>query len=187
MDNNIVETVYNTLDSHTEKINEVMAQRDAVEEKINSNRYTQQVLKEEIYPKRDELRRKIRSMCDTAFKDAQSHIDQYRQDVEEENRLDPAQLTDDVKLLQPGIILNAQDIQGMLRRNEENKTMLQVILRYAEANDIDTGKTYYVGGQAEKETARNLESIMYYYKNWIDKPNGRETLRRFFSETGIEV
>ena len=183
MDNNIAETVFNTLDRHTEEIGKVMAERDALEEKINSNRYTPQVLKEEVYPKREELRRKVRYMCDAAFKDAQSHIDQYKQDIEESNRLDPAQLTDDVKLLQPGIVLKPQDIQGMLKRNEDNRTMLQVILRYAEENNIDTGKTYYVGGQAEEENARNLEGILYYYKHWIDKPDGKTMLRKFFNVT----
>ena len=181
MDNNIVSTVFDTLDSRTEEIGKVMAERDALEEKIKANRYTPQVLKNEIYPKRDELRRKITSMCNTALKEAQSHIDQYRQDAAELNNLDPAELTDDVKLLQSGITLLPRDVQGMLKRNSGNRTMTQVILRYAQEHNIDTGGTYYIGGQAEEENARNLEGILYYYKNWIDKPNGREMLRKFFN------
>ena len=184
---NIVDTVYNTLESHTEEIGKVIAERDALEEKIKSNRYTPQVLKEEVYPKRDELRRKITSMCDAAFTEANSHIAQYRADTADSNRLDPSQLTDDVKLLQPGIKLNAADIQGMIKRNEGNRTMLQIILRYAEDNGIDTGGTLYVGGQQEEETARNLEGIMYYYKNWIDKPNAKDMLNRFFNRTEVET
>ncbi len=184
---NIVDTVYNTLDSHTEEIGKVIAERDALEEKIKSNRYTPQVLKEEVYPKRDELKRKIETMCDTAFSEARGHIAQYRADTADSNRLDPSQLTDDVKLLQPGIKLNAADIQGMIKRNEGNRTMLQIILRYAEDNGIDTGGTLYVGGQQEEETARNLEGIMYYYKNWIDKPNAKDMLNRFFNRTEVET
>lgn len=180
MDNNIVETVYNTLDSHTEEIGKVIAERDALEEKIKSNRYTPQVLKDEIYPKRDELKRKVSSMCETALNEAKNHIAQYRTDAAELNNLDPAQLTDDVKLLQPGIKLKPQDIQGMIKRNEGNRTMLQIILRYAEENGIDTGGTLYVGGTAEEQTARNLDGILYYYKNWIDKPNAKEMLDKFF-------
>lgn len=184
---NIVDTVYNTLDSHTEEIGKVIAERDALEEKIKSNRYTPQVLKEEVYPKRDELKRKIETMCDTAFSEARGYIAQYRADTADSNRLDPSQLTDDVKLLQPGIKLNAADIQGMIKRNEGNRTMLQIILRYAEGNGIDTGGTRYVGGQEEEQNARNLEGILYYYKNWIDKPNAKDMLNRFFNRTEVET
>lgn len=177
---NIVETIYNTMDSHIDEIGKAIAERDALEEKIKSNRYTPEVMKSEMYPKRDELRRKVESLCDTAFKDAKDHIAKYRADVADSNRLDPSQLTDDVKLLQPGIKLTPADIQGMIKRNENNRTMLQIILRYAEENDIDTGGTLYVGGQVEEETARNLESILKYFEHWIDKPNAREMLNKFF-------
>ena len=169
MDNNIVETVYNTLDSHTEEIGKVIAERDALEEKIKSNRYTPQVLKEEIYPRRDELKSKVRTMCDAALKEAQSHIDQYKADAAEMNNLDPAALTDDVKLLQSGITLLPRDIQGMIKRNEGNRTMLQIILRYAKEHNIDMKGTFYVGGEAEKQNANNLDTLIYYYSRWIDK------------------
>ena len=183
MDNNIVQTVYNTLSNHTEEIGKVVAERDKLEGEIKANRYTPVVLQEEIYPKRDELKRKIEIMCDTAFKDARGHIEQYRTDVADSNRLDPSQLTDDVKLLQPGIVLKPQDIQGMLKRNERNRTMIQVILRYAKENNIDAGGTFYVGGEAEEENARNLEGILHYYKKWIDKRNAKEMLNKFFHVT----
>ena len=183
MDNNITQTVFDTLEARTAEISKDIAERDALEEKIMSGRYTQQALHTDIYPKRNALRRKIADASEAAIQEAKNLVNQYRADVAESNRLDPSQLTDDVKLLQPGIVLNPADIQGMLKRNEGNRTMLQVILRFAEANGIDTGKTYYIGGQAEENNARNLETILFYYKKWIDKPNAKDMLYKFFNVT----
>lgn len=180
MDNNIVQTVYDTLGAHTDEISAVIAERDALDEKIKSGRYSAQALKE-MNPMRDSLKRQVRDMCDAALQDASKHIDQYKADAAALNNLDPAELTDDVKLLQSGITLLPRDIQGMLKRNEKNRTMTQIILRYAKEHDIDTGGNYYIGGQQEAETARNLETIVFYYKNWIDKPNAKEMLDKFFN------
>ena len=181
MDNNIVETVYKTLENHTEAIGKTIAERNALEEEKKAGRYSQKALESEINPKIDALRGKIHSMCEEAISEAQGHINQYKTDADALNNLNPAELTDDIKLLQSGIVLKAGDIQGILKRNEGNRTMTQIILRYAEEHGIDTGNTLYVGGQQEQQTARNLEGILYYYKNWIDKPNAKEMLNTFFN------
>ena len=179
MDNNIVQTVYDTLEAHTEEISKAIAERDSMEAEIKSGKYTPQALKD-MYPKRDELRRKVETMCDGAIKAARNHVDQYKADAEELNNLNPAELTDDVKLLQPGIRLKPRDIQGMLNRNADNRTMTQIILRYAEEQKIDIGKTYYIGGQQEQATGKKLDEILYYYRKWIDKPEARKMLNTFF-------
>ena len=179
MDNNISETVYTTLEARTDEISKTIAERDKLDTKIKSGNYTPQALKE-MYPKRDELSRKIVSMCDNAIQEAQNHINQYKADAEELNTLNPAELTDDIKLLQPGIKLTPRDIQGMLKRNASNRTMCQVLLRYAKENDLDTGGLMYTGGTQEQETAKALEGILFYYKKWIDKPNAKEMLTKFF-------
>ena len=180
MDNNIVQTVFDTLEARTDEISKDIAERDKLEEKIKSGRYSPQALKDDIYPKRDALRRKIDSAAEGAIQEAKNLVAQYRTDAAKLNNLDPAELTDDVKLLQSGITLLPRDIQGILERNKGNRTMTQIVLRYAKEHNIDTGGTYYIGGQAEEETARNLDSLLFYYKNWIDKPNAKEMLRKFF-------
>lgn len=179
MDTNIVDSVYNALDSSTDELQESIQAMNTLEEKIKSGRYTDKVLKEEIYPKRDALRAKIRDDSARAISNARGLIEQYRADAEKLNNLNPAELTDDIKLLQDGIELRQSDIEGMLERNKENRTMTQIILRYAERHKIETG-VVYTGGQKEKETARNLESILYYYKKWIAEPNAKDMLRQFF-------
>ena len=181
MDENITQTVYETLDSRTDDIIGMGVACKQIEEKINSGRYSQKTIDNELKPKLDSMRINQRKACEDALNEARSLISQFREDNAKANQLNPAELTDDVKLLQSGIVLKPRDIEGMLERNENNRTMIQVILRYAEENKIDVGKTYYSGGQEEEKTAKALDSILYYYKNWIDKPNAKKMLNRFFN------
>lgn len=183
MDNNIIETVYNHLDAKTDDIIGMGVQCKEIDKKINSGRYTQKTIDSELKPKLDELRRNQRKACDAALNEARELVEQYRFDAAEQDKLNPAELTDDVKLLQSGIYLKPRDIEGMLRRNEGNKTMTQIILRYAEENKIDTGNVHYRGAVEYEDTARGLEQIIYYYGRWIDKANSKQMLRKFF---GIE-
>ena len=69
MDNNIVQTVYSTLETRTDEISKVIAERDALEEKIKSGRYSPQTLKDEIYPKRDALKSKVKTAALRIFDD----------------------------------------------------------------------------------------------------------------------
>ena len=180
MDENIIQTVYETLDSRTDEIIGMANQVNELDSKIKSGRYSQMTITNELQPKMDELRTARNKACQSALDEARNAIAQYRADNAELNKLNPSELTDDVKLLQSGIVLKPRDIEGMLKRNEGNRTMTQIILRYAQENKIDTGHNYFVGGQQEEETARSLDSIIYYYKNWIDKPNAKEMLNKFF-------
>ena len=180
MDNNIVQTVYDTLEARTDEISKTIAERDKLEEKAKSGRYTPQALQSDIYPKRDALRNQARNQAEAAIQEAKNLVSQYRADAAELNNLDPAELTDDVKLLQSGITLLPRDIQGILKRNAGNRTMTQIVLRYAKEHNIDTGGTYYIGGQPEEETARGLDTIISYYAKWIDKPNAKDMLTKFF-------
>lgn len=179
MDNNIVQSVYDSLDASTAQIATKLEEFNRLGEEAKSGRYSQQGL-HEIYEKQDTLRGEIQNDSKTAINTAKSLVAQYRADSAERNNLNPAELTDDVKLLQSGIILRKNDIQGMLKRNASNRTMTQIILRYAEEHGIDTGVVYNSGDE-EEATAKNLEGILYYYGRWIDKPNAKSMLNRFFN------
>ena len=180
MDNNITQTVYETLDAKTDDIIGMGVACKQIEEKINSGRYSQKTIDNELKPKLQAMQNNQREACKNALDEARSLISQFREDNAKANQLNPAELTDDVKLLQSGIILKPRDIEGMLERNASNRTMTQIILRYAEENKIGIDRTYYIGGQEEEETAKALDNVIYYYKNWIDKPNAKAMLNRFF-------
>ena len=180
MDTNIVQTVFDTLEADTTELDKVKTEYAALEAKIKEGRYSNQTLQKEIYPKRDALRRQIADDSARAIDKAKGLVNQYRQDAERLNDLDPSAITDDIKLLTAGVPLLDRDIRAILDRNQGNRTMTQLALRYAKEHGIDT-KTYYIGGEAEEENARNLEGILYYYKNWIDKDNAHDMLRKFFN------
>lgn len=184
MDTNIVKTVYNLMQERAEEIGKAVAERDKLEEKIKSGRYSSQTLNAEIYPKLDALRQEIRSSSDNAIREAKNLIEQYRQDADALNDLDPAQLTDDIKLLQAGIPLLPRDIQAILKRNSSNRTMTQLALRYAEEHKIDTHGTFYIGGQQEKETANNLETLLTYCAKYLDQPDAGKMIDKFFNVNG---
>lgn len=184
MDTNIVNSVYSTLKDGTEKIAKNIVEREKLEGKIQSGRYSAEALRTEIYPKRDALKQKIKEDSAAALQAAKSLIDQYQADIETMNDLDPAEITDDIKLLQAGIHLLPRDIQAILRRNSGNKTMLQLALRYAKQNDIDTGGTFFVGGERERENAKNLSELVNIYSHWIDTPDGLKMLDEFFNVEG---
>lgn len=181
MDNNIVQTVYDSLEAATTEIDKTRSEYAALEKKIKEGRYSNQTLQKEIYPKRDELKRKIEGDCARAIKAAHDSIATYRADAEALSDLDPSAITDDVKILQAGVSLTARDIQAIINRNPDNRTMIQIALRYAKEHNIDMKGTFYVGGEAEKETARNLDGIVDYYARWIDKENNLDMLNRFFN------
>lgn len=180
----ITQAVYDTLATKTEEIRQDIEAREAVDALISSGRYNTQYVESDLRPKRDSLRMKINSASDSAIQEAQNLVNQYRKKAADRNKLDPAELTDDVKLLQPGIKLEPRDIQGMLERNSTNRTMTQIILRYAKENGIDTGGTLFVGGQEEEATARALEGILSYYRKWIATPDAKTMLDKFFGIVG---
>ena len=64
--------------------------------------------------------------------------DSYIAELRDEDELDPTKLTDDVRLLNSGVKMTSRDIKAMLKRNSDNRTMLQVILRYADEHNIET-------------------------------------------------
>lgn len=181
MDTNIMQTVYKALEASTAEIGKTLAERDHLEEKIKSGRYSSQTVQKEFQPKRDALNQQIKADSEKAIQAAKSLVEKYRADAEKLDNLDPAELTDDIKLFQTGIPLLPRDIQAILERNSGNRTMTQLALRYAKDHGIETGGTNYIGGEAERQTANNLDGIIRYYSRWIDKRNAKDVLRRFFN------
>ena len=178
---NIVKDVYKALAADTEEIAKEVRDLDALETEIRNERYSQRALREEIYPRRDTLREELAQHCEAALNRSRGLVAQYRAEAAELDNLNPDDLTDDLKLLQSGVPLLPRDVQAILKRSAGNRTMTQLALRYAEDHGIDVGGTVYVGGEAERQTADGLDTIISIYKGWIDKPNAMEMLNQFFS------
>lgn len=175
----IDKTIFEILDARADEIAADVSERDALDVLIRSGRYKQEYIQNDLFPKRSALQQKIRNASDAAINEAKALVNQYRQDTLNRNRLDPAEMTDDVKLLAPGIVLEQRDIIGMLERNAGNRTMTQIILRYAKEHDFETG-LHFDDGHAEAEHAKDLEGVISLYAKWIDKPKAKQMLRTFF-------
>ena len=181
---NIVQAVYTSLKTSTEEIGKAAAERDALEAKIKENRYTSETLKNEIFPKKDALRAKVRDGISDALAAARGLVREYEGGIESRCSLDPAEITPDLQLLQSGIPMTEKDIKSMLSRNAKNKTMVQLILRFAEAHNISTGGTFFVAADKERETAKNLYSMIDLYSKYLDRPDGLTVLDQFFGMGG---
>lgn len=183
MDNHIMTTVCDTLDAHTEQIALIIADRNALDEKIKSGRYSAETVQKELYPKRNALEQQIKAESDRAIQAAQALVEKYRADAEALDELNPADITEDIKLLQAGVPLLPRDIQAILKRSNGNRTMTQLTLRYAKEHGIDTDGAVYFDNTEAKQIADGLDSILRYYANWIGTPNAQKMLHRFFSMT----
>ena len=180
MESNITQAVYDSLKEATKEITPLAKELESVNAEIAGNRYTSETLQNELYPKRDELKKKINEKANAAIDAAKALVVQYRKELESINNLDPNELTDDIKLFQAGIPLREKDIRAILERNRENYTMVQLALRYASDHGIEIRGTYYTGGHEERATADNLDSTILYYTRWITQGNALPMLDKFF-------
>ena len=176
----VINDVYNSLSNSADLIASRMAELKKEEQKAASGDYSEAALSTKIKPKIFELKRAVKKDTEDAITAAYGIVSKYRDEVSESLNLDPALLTDDIKLLSGNIPLEARDIQAILKRSEGNKTMTQIALRYARNHKIKVDNMVF--NSEEEALARSLEMIIYYYKNWIEKPNANEMLDKFFAK-----
>ena len=180
---NIIETVYDALKESTKEVQKVVEEKAQLEEKVKAGRYSAETVQNEIKPRIDDLKRKTKSLSEQAIADAAALVSKYRDEIEERYWLDPDELNDDIKLLQAGIPLSVRDVQAILRRNENNRTMTTLALRYAEQHDLKIEHSYTFERElkAARETADALDQVLIYYPNWIGTDHAFTMLDKFFA------
>lgn len=151
-------------------IQNLIAQLNEVEAQISSGIYSAEHIRRELFTKKDVLKGKIRDTREKAEKAAKEVCDEYVQELRDQEELDPALLTDDVRLLQAGVKLNERDAKAMLRRNAGNQTMTQLILRYCKENDIETG-VYYYGNKPIIDVVGAVPTAVKTSLRWSDQEN----------------
>ena len=180
---NIVETVYDALKESTKEVQKVVEEKAQLEEKVKAGRYSAETVQNEIKPRIDDLKRKTKSLSEQAIADAAALVSKYRDEIEERYCLDPEELNDDIKLLQAGIHLSVRDVQAILRRNENNRTMTTLALRYAEQHDLKIEHSYTFERElkAARDTADALDQVLIYYPSWIGTDHAFTMLDKFFA------
>lgn len=182
---NMIDNVYSTLKTSTANIQKKVAEYRTLEEKERSGVYSADYVRTTLRPKMRELKESIERDKAAAISGAKGIITAYQDELRDKDNLHPEDITEDAKLFTAGIKLKKRDIEAILARNQDNATMTQIALRYAEENGIDLGrdKKYYYGHQAEIQEAEGVTNILHYYEKWIDQDNAGKILDRFF---GIE-
>ena len=134
------------------------AEYDQLTADRKSGKYSDNYLKEKVYPRQFELKRQMERVQDKAYSDVNTLTEEMRSYLRGLDALNPEELTDDTKLLNSGIKLTKNDIQSILDRNSGNRTMTQLALRYAKENSIEgLEHTYYVSAESKMESFDNIK------------------------------
>ena len=181
----VVNEVYSGLKEATTEVQKIVAEQNDLEKRVKAGRYSAETVQNEIKPRIDDLKQRILSMKEKTFADAKALVDGYRNEIDEQNNLDPKEINDDIKLLQTGIPLTVRDVEAILKRNENNRTMSQLAIRFAAQHDLKIENSYrFEREQNEaKAVADALDQALTYFPNWIATDKAFDMLDKFF---GIE-
>jgi len=149
--NKLKETVDNGFTEYQIKLKEYNKLKT---ERIEGH-YSLDYLSREIIPRMNSLRAELTGIQNKVKAEARRLTDIKKADFENAERLNPADLTDDVKLLQGGLILTQRDIEGILERNSSNRTMIQLAVRYAKEHGLKLSHSY----NDTKEDQKQLDDI----------------------------
>ena len=117
---------------------------------------------------------------DAATAEAGEIVKDYQDQLQREDDLKPEEITGDIEILKSGVPLTKRDVMAILERNQDNKTMTQLALRYADNHGIETGVRY----RGNQQTIKDAESANYivhlYVDHWIDRDQAGDVLEKFF-------
>ena len=100
--------------------------------------------------------------------------DEYIEELRSQDDLNPADINEgDLKLLTCGIHLTDRDLKAMVKRNEGNRTMIQLIQRHIQADndrDLDIGLVYE-GNKGMVDSVSNFPTLT---KSILEYSDGME-------------
>ncbi len=149
------------------KVDETIKELQALDAKkiANDKLITSGVYKDDYVEELRAENREIKHAKDNGITRAESEIqkmcDSYVQELRMSEGLDGSELTDDVKLLNCGVKMSDKDLMGILARNKGNKTMEQIVSRYANENNI---KIDFVYTSESMQSIRIVEQAPYVAK-----------------------
>lgn len=142
--------------NHLGTLRDLHAEMKATEAKSKDTKYSEGYRKQHA-DKAWKLRQDIARALKTAENDVAALNRQFADELRGLDALDPAQLTDDARLLTSGLPLTEKDYRAILQRSEGNRTMQQLTLRSAKEKGIDLGVVYVPSSRA----AQDVEGTLY--------------------------
>ena len=159
--------VYNCMMDGHKAVLEKSAEIAEIDEKLQSGLYAVAVM-ERLKAAKPEKEKEIDEIKKQTIKAAGHIVDKYIEECQAADAINPDDITDDVKILQLPTTATRNDLINILKRNEDNCTMQQIVLRYAEEHDINLDGLLYVGHIDEIESAKGLKgSFQPYFLRWI--------------------
>ena len=142
-------------------------------EKLRANRengkYSYEYLTTTIIPKMNLLKREMDDIQYHVNVFVRSITEMRKESLKDFDRIRPEELTEDVKLLQGGLILEERDVQGIIDRNPGNRSMVQLALRYAEQHGMRI-KADYASAQSMKQSYDAISGSVATVVKWYDSP-----------------
>lgn len=156
-------------------------QIDLFEERGRTNYYGHEIWQREIAPELRELKLKAQACKQNAIASAKAHLDAYRKQERDRDALNPGKITDDIKLLQSGITLTERDLDDMLNRNADNRTMQQLICRYADEHKIQVNPmiAYHSCEQDANKLCDSYSFAIDTFEKYMQNENYLKTLNDF--------
>lgn len=167
----------NAMKENFEAYSTLKAEYDKLTQERQSGTYSVEHINKVIYPRQSELKKAMESAQRKAHSDVDALTKEMGSYLRSLDTLRPEDMTDDVKLFSSGVTLSKRDIQDIIDRNPDNRTMVQLALRYASEKGIQGLEyTHYVSSESQ---TRNFENIQYCADTvikWFDKPDGYDRM-----------
>lgn len=143
-----------TVGEAREQLAELLEKKNAL--KAREKDFSAQYVREKLHPQIEMLEESMNRVRSEAQRAVNKIVDAYAEDLAGADDLNPADLTDDLRLLNCGVVLGERDLRAMLARNDGNRTMTQLILRYANQNGVTVKGVRYVSAAYEEGMVRKL-------------------------------
>lgn len=158
-----------------EALQRIESEIASVRDKINSGRYAQKTINE-LEEKINSLNRQLEKEMSERVGTLSEHISIMRTSLDEEMSLRGSDITADAELLK--FNLSEKELMSLMNRNENNPTMVQLILKNAKERGIDLG-VHFVGNE---NLINALAEVEYAATVVFNNCNQTEFLDTLFGE-----
>ena len=177
-------TLTTDLKEGLDKVAALASDLKKVDADISSGTFSEDHVRAVLRPKSAEIKKEIERAQEDARKAAQATINKFAKELRDADALNPAELTDDVRLLELGT-LRKQDILAIIERNADNRTMVQLALIAAEDRGIDLDGLRYTTNESRARHAEALRYVVDVALRWSTQPE-KQMFGKLFGE-GTEV
>lgn len=177
--------VYMQLLDETAKMQKLVKELEQLRESLEDPRYTNEYKSEKLSEKLTEIKKEREAMKSRLA----PLFDKELSSIESRYSLNPGDLTDDLKLLEMGIVTE-RELETIIERNAGNYTMMQAIEKFVnDYNKVNPSNAYRVSvphyatsRHQETNAVEGVRSITENYLNkYIDGADPVRILDRFFA------